>query len=259
MRKKSVRINNEQQQQNLVISGKINAQIVECVAMQIVPGMSTMDVEILVQQELAKNKVRSAFLGYSGYKFNSCISINNCIIHGIPSEKKFISAGDLLKLDLGVIYNDMVTDHCRSYIIDNNISKYPKQNKILQISLEGLNASLNTIRSGVDIRVSSKAMQSYVESHGFFINYEYCSHGVGLELHEYPDILNFYHRDIPKEYFYEGQSVAIECMTSELPGFTEIDKLDGFSVNIKGGGLSAVFEHTGIVRKDFIEILTKLD
>ena len=222
---------------------------------------NSLELDKFAEVLLKKYNVFSAFKGLYDYNYVTCISINDVIIHGIPSTKSF-KLGDLVKIDIGIIFNQVYIDHAVTCIyrekhIDFDSSKFQEEIKIRNCAKLILDNVLNTIKPGDSTLNISKLIEKLAFDNGYFPNYDYVGHGVGTSLHEQPDIFCFYEEYLPGFKLVEGMTLAIEPMFSIGSGDTFIDPVDKFSVRIKGGGLGAFFEDTVYVGSEKIEVLTK--
>jgi len=241
--------------------GKVIAEILRELTSFTTKAKNTLEIEFEAQKLLLKFNVKSAFLGQYGYKFVTCLSNNDAIIHGIPNEVPLVY-GDVLKLDIGIIFENMYLDHAVTVVYgegqsDFDQAKYTKQLRIKNIAkniLQKVEGSIKANDSTLDI---SKIIDKEASNYGYSPNYDYIGHGVGKELHEKPDIFCFYDKSLPSSRLEAGMTIAIEPMISENFGETYVDDKDGFSVKIIGGGLSAFFEDTVLVTENGLEILTK--
>lgn len=189
--------------------------------------------------------------GPINYPSALCISNNAEIVHGIPTEKKIIKSGDLLKLDLGVWYKDLCTDSALTVGI-GKISDVAA--KMMEVTREGLKRGLKEIKPGNTIGDYGYAVDKYVTDQGFFTVRGLVGHGVGYEVHEPPQVPNFGKKGKGVQ-FREGMVLALEPMIGEFSGDIQQGD-DGFAFTTVDGGLAAHFEHTIVVNKKGNEILT---
>lgn len=215
-------------------------------------GLTTKQVEVFIEEMIRKMKGIPAFKGYRGYPASACISINEQVVHGIPSEKVFIKEGDIVSVDVGVILDGFYGDAAYTYPI-GKISKNAE--KLLKVTEEALYLGIAKAVVGNRVGDISAAIQKHVESNGFSVVKAFVGHGIGRALHEEPQVPNFGKEGIgPK--LRKGMTLAIEPMVNE--GSSEVVILsDGWTAVTKDGSLSAHFEHTVLV-DDEAEILTKL-
>ncbi len=234
------------------ISGKILGHILAQVKDIIKPGIRTMDIEIFIRKQLKFNKVKSPFLGYSNYPAASCISVNEQIVHGIPSNRVLMD-GDLVSVDLGVIYKGFITDAARTFPV-GNITELSA--KLIETTRQAFfNGAQNAI-AGNHLYDISYAIMNTVEPVGFTLVRDFVSHGTGKKLHEDPSFQNFGNKgDGPL--LKRGMTLAIEPMVNA--GTWEVKVLDdGWTAVTADGALSAHYENTVFIDEEKNEILTEI-
>ncbi len=216
------------------------------------PGIATGDIDRFVGRLCLKYGVKPAFRGYNGFPANICTSLNDEIVHGLPSDKRVIHSGDLVSLDFGVLYRGFNTDAAITFSVGKANATEKKLIKVVQKSFF---AGMKKVRAGAHLGDVSEAIQKYIEKEGFAVIRNLAGHGIGKEIHEYPVIPNFGKKgtgDILKE----GMVLAIEPMIAEKGFELKLDT-DGWTYITADGGLSAHFEHTICVTKRGYEILTQ--
>lgn len=236
--------------------GKILAGIMNEIGRAIVPGKNTLELDKLAEKLVFNNGGYPAFKG-QGEKKNPypaviCVSINNEIVHGLPSDKRIIREGDIVKIDIGLKYENMITDMARTYEIG---AVTPAAHKLVKATREALNESIKKIKAGARLSEYSQAVESYVRSFGFSVIRDLVGHGVGRELHEDPQVPNYKSsgKDIILK---EGMTLALEPMINE--GTDKIKILpDDWTFATRDGKLSAHFEDTVLVKKGGCEVLTR--
>ena len=185
----------------------------------------------------------------------ACISINEEVIHGIPSKKKIIQDGDLVSLDVGIDLDGYISDSTHSVLVGN---VRPELKKLDDVTLQCLQAGIAACKTGNRIGDIARAVQEIAEKHGYGIVYEYCGHGVGLDVHEDPSIPNTLDALDSNPRIQAGMVLAIEPMINL--GTADVRVLDdGWTVVTADGKPSAHEEHTVAVFRDHTEILTALD
>jgi len=233
--------------------GKILAAIFKELEKKVKPGVSTLELNDLAEKLIFLKKAEPAFKGYKNYPFSLCASLNNEVVHGLPSAKKLLKSGDLVGLDLGLKYKGYYTDMAATF----GVGKISRQTeKIIKVTKEVLNLAIFMIKPEIQLGDISSAIESYVNKKGFFVVKEYCGHGIGKELHEEPQILNFGEPGTGI-FLKEGMTLCFEPMVNEKSSWTKLLD-DGWTVVTSDGGLSAHFEHTVLVTKKGSEILTKI-
>ena len=233
-------------------AGAITAKILSEIAQFVAPGVTTMDLDQLAEKRCKELGVKPAFKGYHGFPGCVCISVNEQVVHGIPSPKRKLKDGDIVGLDFGVVYDGYFGDTAVSVPV-GRISK--EAEKLLTVTNEGLYNGIEQARAGNKLFDISFAIQNYVEEHGFSVVREFVGHGIGRSLHEDPQVPNFG----PKGKgitLKEGMVLAIEPMIN-LGGHAVRVESDGWTAVTVDGSLSAHFEHTIAITKNGPEILTK--
>ena len=221
------------------------------------------DVTGLEIDELAERLIREAdcepaFKGYGAEEGNPfpgtvCFSVNEGIVHGIPSERK-IEDGDVIKIDIGLIYNGYYADMARSFLI-GNVSDEAKE--LVETTKKAFYKGLATIKDGSTLFDFAGAVQEHAEGRGYFMVKNLVGHGIGKQLHEPPQIPNYVDNNITNFKFYEGMTVALEPMVNIGTSENEI-AYDGWTFVTSDGSLSAHYENTILVTKNGTEILTKM-
>lgn len=234
-------------------AGKIAAETLEALRPRIKPGVSTAELDDLARDFITKRNAIPAFKGYRGFPASICTSINDEVVHGIPSRKRVLKEGDILSVDVGAIYHGYVGDTAATIPV-GEITEGAK--KLLAATEGALAAGIEQAQAGNFLEDISGAVQDYAEARGFSVVREYVGHGVGRSMHEEPQIPNYRQgKRGPK--LKPGMTLAIEPMVNE--GVWETRTLgDKWTVVTKDGKLSAHFEHTVAVTQNGPEILTKL-
>jgi methionyl aminopeptidase len=233
-------------------SNRIVAEILEEMKLAAKPGVTTGELDELAQALLAKRKARSAFKGYNGYPAALCTSVNEEVIHGIPSER-ILREGDILSLDFGVIYDDYYGDAALTLPI-GRISA--EAERLLRVAEEALYLGIDRARPENRLLDISAAIQRHVESHGFSVVRDFVGHGIGKHLHEKPQVPNF--GDAGRGVRLKpGMTLAIEPMINA--GSYEVIILgDGWTAVTKDKSLSAHFEHSVAVTENGPYILSQI-
>jgi len=236
--------------------GKILARILAVLKGEVKPGVTTMHLEVIAKKLLKENNAEGSFLGYhpsfleKPYPASLCTCVNEEIVHAIPSER-VLKEGDILSLDFGVKYKGLMTDAAITVPV-GKISK--EAEKLIRVTKESLDVAIQEAQIGKRLGDIGFAIQNHIEKNGFHVVKELCGHGVGFDVHEEPEVLNFGGKGRGM-LLKEGMVVAIEPMVAI--GDARIKKSkDGFGYETMDGSLSAHFEHTIAVMKDGPEILT---
>jgi methionyl aminopeptidase len=216
-------------------------------------GMTTAEIDRMAEDMTLKRKAKPAFKGYRGFPASICISINEEVVHGIPSPKRSLKDGDVVGLDFGVIYDDYYGDSAVTVAIG---TIPPEVENLLKVTEQSLYKAIEAAIPGNTISDVSAAVQRVAEAHNFGIVREFCGHGIGRALHEDPPVLNYVQNGKgPK--IKAGLVIAIEPMINL--GSEKVRILsDGWTVVTADGRPSAHFEHTIAVTADGPEILTRV-
>jgi len=233
-------------------AGKAASAILRKIKSFLKPGISTKDIENFFEKELSKySGMEAAFKGFTGYPAACCVSVNEEIIHGIPSDK-VIKNGDIVSVDLGIKYKGLFVDTAYTYAV-GKVSDLAK--KLISVSLKSLDEGIRQIKDGAKTGDIGFAIQGFVEKNGFSVIRKFVGHGIGRELHIEPEVPNF--GDKSQGFVLrEGYAIAVEPMVSA--GGFEVDILgDCWTAKTKDNSLSAHFEHTVAVTKKGPVVLTK--
>jgi methionyl aminopeptidase len=224
----------------------------EAIAMA-APGMTTGDLDAHAEKRIRELGAVPSFKGYHGFPASICASINNEVVHGIPSSKRTIRAGDLLKVDTGAFVDGYHGDSCVTICVGEGV---PEQARTLaRVAQESLMKGLATVKAGSTLLDLAGAVQDHVEAHGFAVVEDYTGHGVGRNLHEEPSVFNYRTRDLPNMTLRAGMTLAVEPILNA--GSKACRTLrDRWTVVTVDGSLSAQWEHTIVVTSDGCEILT---
>ncbi|MBE5955318.1 MAG: type I methionyl aminopeptidase [Lachnospiraceae bacterium] len=232
-------------------AGKILAITHEELEKALRPGMSTWDINRIGEEVIRSYGCIPSFLNYNGYPASICVSVNNEVVHGIPSKKKIIKEGDIVSLDAGVIYKGYQSDAARTHGI-GQISA--EAEKLIRVTRESFFEGVKLIKEGVHLNEVSKAIQAYAEGHGFSVVRDLVGHGIGTALHEDPQIPNFAQRRRGPR-LQAGMTLAIEPMINA--GKYSVNWLDDdWTVVTADGSLSAHYENTVLVTKEGYELLS---
>jgi len=216
-------------------------------------GMSFADIEAEAQRLIKAAGARANFALVPGYRWATCVMKNDELCHGIPSPEKIVQDGDIITIDVGLLYEGYNLDTTTSFIVG---TKTPEKEHFLNVGKKALERAIAAATLGSSVFDISFAMQKIIERQGFGAVYQLTGHGVGKELHEEPYVPCIAHRADKKVKLYEGETLAIEPMyTMGNPALT-LDK-DGWTYRTADGSLAGMFEETVLVTKDGPEILTK--
>ncbi len=232
-------------------AGLILAQIMKELSKKVVPGVSTAQLDKFAEELIKEYKCKSAFKGYRGYPANICTSINNEVVHGIPSSERMLKEGDIAGIDIGIEYKGFYSDTAVTFAV-GKISNSAV--RLINTTKEALDVGIEMAVAGNRLGDISSAIQSYVEKKGYSVVKRFVGHGIGKALHEEPEIPNF---GISGEgpVLRNGMVFAIEPMVNE--GKDEVEILnDGWTAVTKDRKLSSHFEHTVLISGEKAQILT---
>jgi methionyl aminopeptidase len=234
-------------------AGRIVARVHEAMRELVRPGVSTWELDQVAAEVLQKYSAVSSFLGYRGYPAHICASINEELVHGIPSKERLLFEGDIISIDIGARYRGFIGDSAWSYAV-GEISQPAAE--LMRVTEASLFAGIEQSQPGKRVLDISRAVQEVIESNGFHVVREYTGHGVGREMHEPPQVLNYVGGDADGNYVLEpGVVIAIEPMVQSTTWQTRTLQ-DKWTVVSKDGGLAAHFEHTVAVTNSGPVILT---
>lgn len=246
--------------------GKILASILKEITKAVKPGITTQDLDKLARElvfkpspfekGLGKFGAKPAFLNYNGFPATLCTSLNDEIVHGVPSDRR-LKKGDLLKLDMGILYKGFYTDSAVTVLVGSGLSLDKKillKKKLVKITRESLELGIKEAKIGNTLGDIGSAIQKYAEKFGFNVVQDLVGHGIGRELHEEPQIPN-YGQPGTGSRIVEGMVIAIEPMVVTGDWKTK-EGPDGFVFQTQDGGLAAHFEHTVAITEKGPRILT---
>ena len=234
-------------------AGAIAAGALKAAGDAVEPGITTYELDRIAHKFIKDAGAYPTFLGYNGYPAAACISINDVVIHGIPSKKQTVKAGDIVSIDIGATFNGYVGDNAATFAA-GGIS--PEAKRLSDTTREALYKGIEAAVAGNRLGDIGHAVQSYCEERGYSVVRTFTGHGVGTQMHEDPSVPNFGTpgrglRLVP------GMTIAIEPMVNM--GTHEVTQLsDGWTIKTKDGRLSAHFEHTIAITADGPVILTKV-
>ena len=229
----------------------IAAGALQTVGNAVTEGITTAELDALAEKYIRSRGGEPNFKNYNGFPATACISINNEVIHGIPSKTRKICAGDIVSVDLGAKYGGYHGDNAATFAC-GDVS--PEAKRLISVTKDALYEGIKAARAGSRIGDISSAIQRTVEVAGFSVVRQYVGHGIGTQLHEAPEVPNFGTagrgiRLLP------GMTLAIEPMVNI--GSYDVKVLpDGWTVKTKDGSLSAHFEHTVVITSDGPKIMT---
>ncbi len=249
---KGIEIKSQRELDYMRESSRIVATVLKELSELIAPGMTTMDLDIHAERRIREMGAIPSFKGYGGFPASLCTSINNEVVHGIPSAKKVIKLGDLVKIDTGAFKNGFHGDSCITVAI-GNVSE--KAAKLMRIAEEALYKGIEQVKPGNCMLDLAGAIEDHVKANGFAIVEDFTGHGVGRNLHEEPSVFNFRTHELPNVRFRVGMTLAIEPILNAGTKRVRVlsDKWTAVTVDNQ---LSAQFEHTVLVTETGYEIFT---
>jgi methionyl aminopeptidase len=234
-------------------SGRIVRQVLDTVREAVAPGVTTMDLERVAERKIKEMGAKPAFKGYYDYPCVLCTSVNNEIVHGIPSERRMLKEGDIVSIDTGVVLDGFYGDAAITVPVGGELT--PELKKLLEVTRESLYQGIEAARVGNTVGDVGAAVQKLVEANGFSVVREFVGHGIGTRLHEDPQVPNYGMPGTgPK--LRDGMVLAIEPMVNA--GRSETRVLDDkWTAVTQDGSFSAHFEHCVAVTKNGPVILTE--
>lgn len=245
-------IKTEEEIKKMREGGKILARVVKKVGQAVKVGISTKQLDDMAEQLIAKAGGAPSFKGYQGYPAASCISVNNEVVHGIPRADKILHEGDVVGIDIGLLYQGMFTDMARTVIVGQG-SRQTK--KLIEVTAKALHHGIKEIKAGKTTGDFGHEVQRFAEKHGFSVVRSLVGHGVGRAVHEPPQVPNYGSKGTGTV-LEEGMTVALEPMIN-IGKHEVATHEDGWTISTVDGSTSAHFEDTVLVTKRGVEILTK--
>ncbi len=233
--------------------GRILARIMDELIVQVRPGVSTAQLDKIAEGKILKAGAKPAFKDYQGFPATLCASVNEEVVHAIPSPEKILKEGDIITLDLGLIYKRYYADMARTVPV-GEIKK--ETARLVRVTREALELGIKKARPGATVGDVGNTIQRFVEEHGYGIVRELCGHGIGKELHEEPQVLNYGSRHTGVE-LKEGMVICIEPMVT-MGDWNVKRAKDGQTYLTRDGSLSAHFEDTIAITANGSEVLTRL-
>ncbi|MEC8442440.1 MAG: type I methionyl aminopeptidase [Cyanobacteriota bacterium] len=233
-------------------ASRIVATVLREVMGMVEPGQTTGDLDAFAERRIRDMGATPSFKGYHGFPASICASINNEVVHGIPSPKRVIHKGDLLKVDTGAYFDGYHGDSCITICVGQASDE---AQTLSRVARESLMAGLRQVKAGNTLLDIAGAVEDHVKANGFSVVEDYTGHGVGRNLHEEPSVFNFRTDDLPNVTLRPGMTLAIEPILNAGSKACRTLK-DRWTVVTRDGSLSAQWEHTVLVTKDGCEILT---
>ncbi len=235
-------------------AGRITGEALLVARDMVRPGISTYEIDEAIRHYIEKCGAKPAFLGYGGFPASACISVNDEVIHGIPSKRKILKDGDIVKIDTGATYHGYVGDSARTIPV-GTISEEAK--RLIEVTRDSFWAGIDALQVGNRLGDVGFAIDTLVRQNGFSTVKKYVGHGIGTDMHESPDVPNFgtAGRGIR---LCAGMTLAIEPMVNV--GTYEVNESsDGWTVTTQDGSLSAHYENTVALTSDGVLVLTEVE
>lgn len=233
---------------------RISAGALKLIGSAIEPGVTTAELDALAEKYILSEGAKPNFKNYEGYPATACISINDEVIHGIPSTSRKIHEGDIVSVDLGAVFEGYHGDNAATFAVG---SVTPQAKRLIETTREALNKGIEKAVVGGRIGDIGSAIQRYVEERGYSVVRQFVGHGVGTSLHEAPEVPNFGTAGHGVR-LVSGMTIAIEPMVN-MGGEGVKILPDGWTVLTTDGSLSAHFEHTVAITPDGPKIMTVAD
>lgn len=237
-----IKIKTDNQVDLMAASGKVTGQILHDLAGFIRPGISTRDIDSFVGERILAADMIPTFKGYMGFPANACVSINDELVHGIPSGSRVLKEGDIVSVDVGATYKGWVSDAARTFPVGKAAEN---AERIIKAAKDSFFAGLKYCREGNKLTDISHAIQTCIEDEGFSVVLDYVGHGVGKNMHEDPQVRNYGEPGMGPT-LAKGMALAIEPMLTEGSAVLETSD-DGWTVVTKDGKLAAHYENTVII------------
>ena len=248
-----IQLKNAEQISAMQRAGRITAEALVLAGEAVKPGITTKHLDDIIRHHIEKSGARPSFLGYGGFPGSACISVNDQVIHGIPSKNVVLQEGDIVKVDTGAFIGGYHGDSARTFAV-GNISAEAK--RLIQVTEESFWQGLQKIEIGARLGDVGAAIEGHVKENGYAVVRKYVGHGIGRNLHESPDVPNY---GTPGRglRLASGMTLAIEPMV--CTGTGEVRELsDGWTVVTNDGGLSAHYENTIALTENGIIVLTSV-
>ena len=247
-----IAIKNKQALTKMSVAGQLLAEVFDDLVEGIIPGTTTFDIDMWIAQQLRTRKLISRSLGYHGYKHVSCVSVNDEVIHGVPSQEKMLEEGDLVTVDVCASWKGYCADMARSFFVGSSIDEHRAFVRVAQSALDN---GIAQAQPGNRLSDISAAVQHEVERHGYGVLRDFAGHGIGKQMHEPPEILNF-GKPGNGPILRSGMALAIEPMIT-MGHYDVYVSDDGWTVKTVDKKLAAHIEDTVIITDNGPRVLTR--
>ena len=249
-----IQLKNSAQISTMMEAGRITGEALLLAREHVREGVSTKELDTIIRTHIEKSGAKPSFLGYNGFPASACISVNDEVIHGIPSKDRILREGDIVKIDVGAFYKGFHGDSARTIAV-GNVSDEAK--RLIEVTRQSFFDGVAAVKTGNRIGDVGYAIQSRVENAGFSVVKKYIGHGIGKALHESPDVPNFGTAGRGVR-LCAGMALAIEPMVNV--GSSEVYELeDGWTVKTRDASLSAHYENTIALTSEGVIITTLID
>jgi len=248
-----IQVKNSSQIARLRDAGRITGEVLQMAGELVRDGISTKEIDTAIHAYIKKCGATPSFLNYDGFPGSACISVNDEVIHGIPSSHRYLHEGDIVKIDVGAYYKGYHGDSANTFAVG---AVSDEAETLIRVTKEAFEAGIATIHPGSRLGDLGAAIDGYVRQYGFSAVRRYVGHGVGQELHEEPEVPNFGTAGRGLR-LCAGMVIAVEPMINAgSPDVTDLS--DGWTVKTADGKLSAHYEHTLAVTDDGVVLLTRV-
>ena len=247
-------IKSQEQIEGIRNSSRLAAQALDFAEQFVEAGISTEFIDNKIEEFIVSNGAIPATKGYNGYPKSSCISLNEVVCHGIPSEKTILKEGDILNIDITTILDGYYGDTSRMFAVGKIT---PGAENLIKVTKHCLDLGIQQVKPGNYFGNIGFVISRYARAKGFSVVYEFCGHGVGIKFHEAPQVDHTARRNSGGK-MKPGMTFTIEPMINQGKASTNIDKKDGWTARTVDNRLSAQFEHTILVTETGYEVLTDI-
>ena len=249
----AVVLKSSQEIDKMRVAGQVVREVLELLRSQVKPGATTLDLEKAAEAGLRERGAKAAFKGYHGYPCVLCASVNSEVVHGIPSRKRVLKEGDIVSLDFGAVVDGYFGDSAITVAVGTKVA--PETERLLRVTEASLQSAIAVVKPGATLGDIGAAVQSVVEAEGFSVVRDFVGHGIGVHMHEDPQVPNFGQRGRGMK-LRTGMVIAIEPMVNA--GKADVRVLgDGWTAVAADGSMSAHFEHTVAVTATGARVLTE--
>jgi methionyl aminopeptidase len=261
----TIKIYSESDFEKMSIVGKMASSILDYIEEFIKPGISTLEINDLCHNKTIEMGAIPAPLNYKGFPKSICTSINHVVCHGIPKKEDILKDGDIIGVDVTLIYDGFYGDTCRTFCVGDSFKKNPKlikAKKLVQTTYEAMMKGINQVKPGNRILDIAMAIESHAKANGFSVVRDYCGHGIGTVFHDAPTVLHYVpekDRELYNIELKKGMCFTIEPMINTGHWSVVLSRFDDWTVTTRDKSISCQFEHTIGVTDDGYKIFTQSD